>query len=76
MTLAALTYGIEVSPLIQIIAVRRGCLLWRWCVLSENIVPRFDRLVARKAGFQIGLGVNLPVFKLSKSPAARRCILF
>ena len=49
-------------------------LLWRWCVLSENIVPRFDRLVARKTGFQIGLGVNLPVFKLSKSPAARRCI--
>ena len=53
-----------------------GSRLRRGCVPSENEVARFDGLVAREAGFEVGLGVRLAVFELSEPPAARRGVLF
>jgi len=42
--------------------------------MCEDQVPNFDRLVARKAGFQERLVGRFAVIKLSETPAARRSV--
>jgi hypothetical protein len=42
------------------------------CVMGEDKVASFDRLVAREAGFEQRLVGRSAVFELSKPPTARR----
>ena len=42
------------------------------CVLCEDKVASFDRLVAGEAGFELRVVVRFSVLELSETPAARR----